>query len=57
MDNVIPKDVITTVPAHWCAEKRAAMRAAIESTGLVSLGVVSQLSQLVKLRAGLQCCK
>lgn len=41
MDNVIPKDVITTVPAHWCAEKRAAMRAAIESTGLVSLGVVS----------------
>lgn len=42
MDNVIPKDVITTVPAHWCAEKRAAMRAAIESTGLVSLGVVSQ---------------
>lgn len=42
MENVIPKDVITAVPGHWSAEKRAAMRAAVESTGLVSLGVVSQ---------------
>lgn len=42
MENVAPKDVITTVPGHWNAEKRASMRAAIESTGLVSLGVVSQ---------------
>ena len=42
MDNVVPKDVITTVPGNWQAEKRAAMRSAIESTGLVSMGVVSQ---------------
>lgn len=41
MDNVVPKDVITTVPGDWKAEKRAAMRAAIESTGLVSMGIVS----------------
>jgi len=41
MDNVVPKDVITTVPGHWSSEKRAALRAAVESTGLVSLGLVS----------------
>ena len=41
MDNVAPKDVITTVPGHWTPQKRAAMKAAVESTGLTSLGIAA----------------
>lgn len=42
MENVLPTDLITTVPNHWSATKRASLRAAMESTGLRCLGVVSQ---------------
>lgn len=41
MENVAPTDLITTVPNHWPATKRASLRAAMESTGLRCLGVVS----------------
>ncbi|CAL6095920.1 Hsp88-like_protein [Hexamita inflata] len=40
--DIVPKDILTTVPGRWNAHKRAAMRAAVESTGLQSLGVVNQ---------------
>lgn len=42
MENVLPTETITTVPNHWRSSKKSAMRAAVESTGLRCLGVISQ---------------
>lgn len=42
MDNVNPADVVCVVPPRWPAYKRKAMLAAVESSGLKSLGIVNQ---------------